>query len=126
MIPGPKLCECGPQTTITTTNSEPENLIPEEVMVLGKRFKVIFVEKHDTDTLDEEADGTHDRGNQVIKVRIGRHPDYIKDTVIHEFIHAIDESMGLGMTEKQVSRLATGLLALLNDNPDLKNYLLND
>lgn len=127
-LPQPKLCECGPEklATITTSNNVEEPSIPETVTVIGKVFRIVQVDINDHDGLDEEADGNQDRGKQVIKVRTGRAPDYIKDTVIHELIHAIDESLDLGMKEKQVARLATGLLAVLNDNPELKEYILND
>jgi hypothetical protein len=37
-------------------------------------------------------------------------------TVLHESIHAIDEYMRIGLSEKQTTRLANGLAAFLLDN----------
>jgi len=41
-------------------------------------------------------------------------------TVLHESIHAIDEYMRIGLSEKQTTRLANGLTAFLLDNHLLK------
>jgi hypothetical protein len=49
----------------------------------------------------------------------------LKDTILHEAIHAIDYTMNLGLEERQVHALAGGVLALLLDNPDFVDYLTN-
>lgn len=111
---GPKLCECGPET------SNP----PASVSIIGKEYKIQLVERNDFVTLKEGEDGECDRDDQIIKVRIGKSIDYTKDTVIHECIHALEDSFKLKLSERQVETLATGLVALFNDNPELTKFLL--
>ena len=43
-------------------------------------------------------------------------PEVTEATLIHEIIHAIDQTNGLLLNEQQVSTLATGLYAFLRDN----------
>lgn len=40
-----------------------------------------------------------------------------QDTMLHEVLHIIDYSMDTDLSETQVKRLATGLLAFFKDNP---------
>jgi hypothetical protein len=130
----PKLCECGPETmyetitgrlTTTTSSEYLPLLLPETVSVIGKTYRVCLIENNDYSSLEKGNDGECDHDNQIIKIRLGKADDYIKDTFLHECIHALEESFKLDFTEKQVERLATGLLAILNDNPQVKEFLLN-
>jgi hypothetical protein len=43
-------------------------------------------------------------------------PEVTEATLLHEIIHAIDQTNGLLLNEQQVSTLATGLYAFLKDN----------
>lgn len=47
----------------------------------------------------------------------------VKDTLLHEVVHAVDILHNLGMTEEQVRGLATGLLAVLHDNPKFTQFI---
>ena len=49
-----------------------------------------------------------------------------QDTLLHETLHAIDRSLYLGMTEQQVSNVATVLLDVLRRNKQFTTYLLQD
>lgn len=42
-----------------------------------------------------------------------------RETMLHEVLHVIDESMGIGLRERQITVLGHALHALLVDNPDL-------
>lgn len=44
-------------------------------------------------------------------------PDEQADTVLHEVIHAVDHQMDTELTETQVRRIATGVVAVFKDNP---------
>jgi len=48
----------------------------------------------------------------------------IRDTVLHEAVHAISESLGLDLRERQVLALGASLLALLRENPDFVRWLM--
>lgn len=91
-------------------------MLPKKLRILGKTYTV------------ELAPGITEYGlcdeeNQTIKVRPVKGGDVVKDTLIHECIHAIDFSMHTDLTEKQVSALGAGIWALLNDNPELMRFL---
>ena len=92
---------------------------PTKLKVLGKPFTVKWL----TDGLDNELVGECDSDKQVISVRDGQPLEQEQDTLLHEVIHAIEEAMGLKMREAQVKGCATGLLAVLKDNPRLGSYL---
>jgi len=49
-----------------------------------------------------------------------------RDTLLHEIIHAVSDSIKLKLKEKQVHALACALLAVLRDNPELVEYLLKE
>lgn len=93
---------------------------PERVRVLGKR---VTIEYCTGAPLDDGLNGECDVDRQRILVREGQPLESEQDTLLHELLHAIDESMGLRMKESQVKGAATGLLAVMKDNPALVAYL---
>lgn len=52
----------------------------------------------------------------TIRIRAGETPARTLAILLHEGIHVIDEYMLIGLSEKQTTRLATGLAAFLQDN----------
>lgn len=85
--------------------------------ILGKTFKVEWV-----DELDGAVGETYTH-KQLIRMQKGTPPDTERETLLHEVIHAVDESLALHMTEAQVHGLACGLYAVLRDNEQaLKKY----
>ena len=101
---------------------------PARVRILGKPYKVEFVPIEHIGLRDNEEDPDPGMGRtsperQEIFVRTGQPLESEQDTMLHEIIHAVDETLGLQMNEYQVTVLATGLLAALKDNPGLRSYL---
>lgn len=92
---------------------------PLKLKILGKPFQVKWL----TDGLDPELNGECDSDKQVISVRDGQPLEQEQDTLLHELIHGIDEAVDARLTESQVKRLATALLATLKDNASLVSYL---
>ena len=91
-------------------------MLPKKLRILGKTYTI------------EVAPGITEYGlcdeeNQTIKIRPVKGKDVVKDTLIHECVHAIDFGMHTELTEKQVSALGSGIWALLNDNPELMRFL---
>jgi hypothetical protein len=93
---------------------------PERIRILGKKFTVIYAAGA---PLDDGLNGECDSDKQQILVRDSQPLESEQDTLLHEVLHAIDEAMGLKMKEAQVKGAATGLLAVLKDNPALAAYL---
>lgn len=94
---------------------------PERVRVLGKRVSVAFVPEG-----DESLDGgtaINDPDAQAVWVRDGLPLETEQDAVLHEFIHILEAWMQIDISEEAVSKLATGLLAVIKDNPSFWRYL---
>lgn len=82
------------------------------VRIIGKAYKLLEVENLDNFGLCEDD-------KQQISIRKDLPSAGWADTVIHECAHAIDFNMKLGLTERQVHCIGSGLWALLADNPEL-------
>lgn len=98
------------------------NKMPGTVRVLGRIFKIVEMK----DGEDEDADGLCKIAEQELHVRPQPGLGYCQDTLLHETIHAIDETLVLRMTERQVSNVASILLAVLKDNPEYTKWILQD
>jgi hypothetical protein len=93
----------------------------KSLRILGKTFEILWV-----DEVAEDAIGMCETHRQRIAMMNGLPLDTERDTLLHEVIHAIDETMGTGLTEQQVVALASGLLAVFNDNQkEITEYLKN-
>jgi hypothetical protein len=101
-----------------------------QVKILGKKWKVRYV-PHDHALLNGENDedswsatGTCRSNECHIAVASDIDRQVQADTLWHEITHAVDETLGLGLTEQQVHALAAGQMAVLFDNPKLIELLL--
>lgn len=111
---------------MTTKKKEVEQEItfldrPISVRVLGKVFFLNFIPKNDLS--DDGIFGHCNMSKQVINIHDGLTPAEEADTVLHEVIHAIDETIGTELTEHQVHHIASGLFGIFQDNPELAAYL---
>ena len=89
---------------------------PTVLSVIGKRYAVEWK--------DSEGDYGETFADQCrIEVRTTQCHQQQADTLLHEAMHAVDHELHCGMTEPQIRRMATGLLALLRDNPALVVFL---
>lgn len=101
---------------------------PAHIRILGKPYKIEFVPLEHSGLRDSPDDQDPGMGRmspeqQEIFIRTGQPLESEQDTVLHEIIHGVDETLGLQLNEYQVTVLATGLLAVLKDNPGLRTYL---
>ena len=76
----------------------------------------------------QETTGEGDYGQTFsdecrIEVRATQCHQQQADTLLHEAFHAVDHELHCGLTEPQVRRMSTGILALLRDNPALVAFL---
>ena len=93
---------------------------PEKVKIIGKVYALTFTTEA---PLEADDMGDCDSNKQRIAVRDGQPLESEQDSVLHEIVHGIDDSMGIKLKEGQVEKIATGLLAVLKDNPPLAAYL---
>ena len=96
--------------------------LPKTLKILGKRFRIkVFAEDERLD-----VDGLMELSKQVISVRAKEALEQVQDTSLHEAIHAMSDSLGLGLRESQVLQLAAAILALLKDNKAYAQWLLKE
>jgi hypothetical protein len=88
--------------------------------ILGKNFQVKW-----EDNVADDAIGMCETHRQIIRVEKGLPKETEEDTLLHEVIHAVDETLGLGLSERQVIALASGLLAVYNDNQSIIHEYFN-
>ena len=72
---------------------------PASLKVVGKTYAVLFLDEVDA----EDNNGEHDLQKQEIRVKNGIHPELVRDVMLHEVLHAIDEQLDLRLKHKQFS-----------------------
>ena len=94
-------------------------MIPTSFSIIGKQYKVQLLSAEE---FPESYGETH-TAEGIIKIQTKQSLYDEADTVLHECIHALDERFQLNLTERQVYCTTVGLLSLLQDNPDMLQYL---
>jgi hypothetical protein len=97
---------------------------PQSVRVLGKTHSINY---KPTDEM-QNAYGLHWPGRQRIDIQVDLPASEEADTVLHEILHAILFQMAVllppDVEEQFVRSAATGLYAVLQDNPQLAKWLI--
>lgn len=93
-----------------------------EVDILGKVYRVERVPRNG---MSEDNLGTCEDEQQRICVAQGLKKDMERDVLLHEITHALDYHLHLNLEERQVSVLATGLIAVFKSNPAFRKFLLD-
>jgi Zn-dependent peptidase ImmA (M78 family) len=99
--------------------------LPKKIRVMGKNLRIYRKPRVD---MPEEATGFYHRDRSLIGIAQGLSPAEEADTVLHEILHAIvahsvPGEMDEASEEKVVYALASGLYAVLQDNPKFSKYL---
>lgn len=103
-------------------------LIPSSVKILGKRYSVQVVlagheglKAHPDD--EEPGVGCCHPDKQEIYIESGQHIDQLADCLLHEILHGIEHGSNIECDEDEIRALASGILAVLRDNPRLFPFL---
>jgi Zn-dependent peptidase ImmA (M78 family) len=100
-----------------------EKLRPNSVRIMGRNYVVIYEDKS---LLGNGAVGMCNAANCLISVMEEQHPVEEADTLLHEILHAIWHCMGIqegSLDEERVVRMvASGLMTVMMDNPQLLKY----
>ena len=108
-------------------------MIPEYLQVGGLRYPVIVETERN---YNAEAEGLCDLRHTKIFIHAGLSSQRKRVTLLHEAFHAVlggdaltagvDPLLPAELEERVVSTLAVRVYALLRDNPDLAEFLLED
>ena len=99
---------------------------PPRVRILGKVHQVEYLPVGHADLKadgDDTFAGRIDHDAQRIIIEDGQTLASEQDTLLHEVMHGVERAMDLDVQETVVHRFATGLLAVLKDNPTFVRYL---
>jgi len=98
--------------------------LPEKIKVLSADYTIKTV---GADWVKEtESRGQCDCNNHIITIPDVGKPCQQLDTMTHELLHAVCDLMQLTDDDKEedyVSRMATGLIAVLRDNPEYRKWM---
>lgn len=92
---------------------------PRSVSIIGQRFDI----RAQTELSDC---GRCDYHKTTILFDPGQSAEALRDTVLHEIVHAIAHLMDMKLSESKTLRIATGLLCVLRENPSLVKFLTDD
>lgn len=113
-------------------DTRPALQLPGEITVLGHRYRVEVIDDPDvalgrTDQNDHDALGLTDLNRGYIRIRGGgeQSEDAVRDTILHETLHAVAYLAGAHITEEQLGPIATVLLHTLRTNPLLVAALIS-
>lgn len=97
--------------------------LPKTLKVNGRVFQL----KLKAATRMPDALGLCYTDKGLIEIRKGQDPHELRDTVLHELCHAIlstqGREYGAELEELYVRALATGLIGVFQDNPELASWL---
>ncbi len=99
--------------------------VPRSIRLGGKEWSV----KRSRGLLAEEVSGECDYDNATIRLATKLSPFDLKDTLLHEVLHAIlgQQSSWFRSVEEEeqyVLAIATGLTGVLQDNPEFAQWLI--
>jgi len=83
----------------------------ESVRIFGKNYLIDRVDKFE----DAGQVGAAD-SDGIISIKKNTNYDFEQETLLHEIIHCIDEAIGSGLTEQQVTAISSGLFCVYREN----------
>lgn len=89
------------------------------VHMLDRPVAVDYVHADDLDGAAGDAQWSEAR----VRVARGLKLPIEQHVVVHELLHIIDDTFGIGLKENQVQALATPIARMIADNPQLVAYL---
>ena len=92
--------------------------LPKSIKIVGKTYAVEEIPE-----LEEDCGACYDT-KQLIKIAADLPQELSQDTLLHEVLHAIDFQMHLNLKERHISAMASGLIAVIKENPEFVKYLL--
>ena len=112
---------------------------PSSIKFLGKTYRIEYVDEivleHDENdstsiTKEEEASivdlhlfGVTLNAKKLIQVRSDLDSEESADTTLHEILHMVDFLLDLELTERQIKVVASSVIALLQANQDLREFI---
>lgn len=104
-----------------------QTICPDTIRVFGRTYTFNYEQ---AGGLGQDRVGSCDNIHQIITIDAQQSLVEEADTVLHEVMHAIFYTMKIGLDidteEKVVSALATGLIGVLQDNPEFARWIIEN
>ena len=95
-----------------------------KVKILHKSVDVEF--KKDPKMGDgSKTYGFYDEDEGRVVAALNIKPDDQREVVMHELFHVIDDTLGIGLSEKKIRPLSVGVYTMLKENPELRAYFFD-
>jgi len=98
---------------------------PDKLRIIGKTYRIKYYRRPFYDDDGSELNGHIWPEQQIIKVAEKVGDALLREVLLHEAMHGIEQDMGVKISEADLTRMAAGVLALLTDNPDFAAYLVS-
>lgn len=99
---------------------------PDKIKIGDLRYKIQFCNDIYSANDHRKLYGEIDYKTQVIKIDKTSTQERIKNTLLHEVIHGLNDGYVLDIEEKTIDLLATSLINLIIDNKKFFEYLLGN
>lgn len=93
--------------------------IDGDILLIDRHVAVDYVHPDDLDGNAGDAQWSEAK----VRIAQGLKPPIERHVVMHELIHIIEDTYGIGLKEAQVQALAAPMVRLIADNPNLVAYL---
>lgn len=97
----------------------PKSPLDGPILLIDRPVAVDYVHADDLDNAAGDAQWSEAR----VRIAHGLKHQIERHVVVHELVHIIDDSFGIGLKENQVQALAMPLARMFADNPHLVAYL---
>lgn len=95
---------------------------PALLRIVG--LDTLLLVRGEEDTYLSDKMGYCDFRQSRIVLSQGNSPTSMRETAVHEVLHAVDHAVQSGLSEQDVHRLGRALYAVLRDNPEFTRWLL--
>lgn len=96
--------------------------MPAVLSIIGLNIE-LFARGEEDSSLDGKMGYCDYKRNQIVLSNESS-PTQMRETAVHEVLHAVDHAVQGDLSEKEVHRLARALYAVLHDNPEFVYWLL--
>lgn len=108
--------------SVTKIRNERNAKLPKVIRVADQQYRLEAVP--DAEARKHNYVGLIDYSKMSIGYRKSQTDVDLVDTILHESIHAIDDDLNIGLSEKQVVKLGNGLTELIASNPAMFRLFL--
>ena len=92
---------------------------PNSMRVMGKNYKVLHLDLKGKGGDGMDLYGDLQYRTNLIRVEKSLCRDQMTDSLIHEALHAIDDSLCIGLKEKQIRAISAFVLDIISENPHI-------